>query len=158
VHVAEDGPGAVARVDELERLRLLVGAFEIWLGLLVALVLLAGVALRGRWLPRVALVGGVLVLLVLAALNPDAYVAQRNVERFERTGRVDWVYLRRLSADAVPALDRLPEPYRSCTLAGVAPAPDGDLLAWNLGRDRAAGILRSHPVDQTPACGSLPFG
>jgi len=140
------------------RLRLLVGAFEIWLGLLVALVLVAGMALRGRWLPRAALVGGVLVLLLLATLNPDAYVAQRNVERFAQTGRVDWVYLGRLSADAVPALDRLPEPYRSCALAGIAPVPDGDLLAWNRGRERAAELLRSRPVDPPPACGALPSG
>jgi Domain of unknown function (DUF4153) len=139
-------------------LRLLVAAFEIWLALLVALLVVAGVTLHGRWLPRAALAGGAAVLLVLAALNPDAYVAQHNVDRFERTGRLDWRYLRSLSADAVPALDRLPEPYRSCTLTDVAPVPDGDLFAWNLSRERAAEILRTRPVDVATRCGALPSG
>jgi len=141
------------------RLRLLVAAFEVWLALLVALVLVAGVSLRGRWLPRVALSGGAAVLLVLALMNPDAFVARHNVDRFEQTGRLDWWYLSTLSADAVPALDRLPEPYRSCTLAGIAPVPDGDLLAWNLARERAAEILRTRPViDADRSCASLPSG
>ena len=139
-------------------LRLLVASFEIWLGLVVALVLVAGGTLRGRWLPRAALAAGATVLLVLAMLNPDAYVARHNVDRFEQTGRLDWLYLRQLSADAVPALDRLPEPYRSCTLTGIAPVPDGDPLAWNLGRARAAEILRTRPVEVAPACDSLPSG
>jgi hypothetical protein len=140
------------------RLRLLVAAFEIWLALLVALVLVAGVALRGRWLPRAALAGGAVVLLVLAVLDPDAYVAEHNVDRFEQTGRLDWRYLRSLSADAVPELDRLPEPYRSCTLSDIVPVPDGDLLAWNLSRERAAELLRTSPTDVTPSCASLPSG
>jgi hypothetical protein len=140
------------------QLRLLVAAFEIWLAVVVALLLVAGVTLRGRWLPRAALACGAAVLVVLAVLNPDTYVAQHNVDRFEHTGRLDWRYLRSLSADAVPALDRLPEPYRSCTLAGIAPVPDGDLPAWNLGRERAAEILRARPVDLATACGRLPSG
>ena len=39
-------------------LRVLVDAFELWLGLLVVLVLVAGVRLSGWWLPRAALVSG----------------------------------------------------------------------------------------------------
>ena len=139
-------------------LRLLAATFELWLGGLVVLLLVAGVALRGRWLPRAAVASGAVVLLALALLNPDAFVADRNVDRFEHTGRIDWVYLSTLSADAAPALDRLPEPYRSCALRGVVPVPDGDVLAWNLGRTRADDVLRARPVDTAASCGSLPLG
>jgi hypothetical protein len=140
------------------RLRLLVGAFELWLGFVVLLVLVAGIALSGHWLARAAVTGGAVALLLLALLNPDAYVARHNVDRFERTGRIDWVYLRSLSADAVPTLDRLPEPYRSCVLAGIAPVGHDDLLGWNLGRARAAEVLRTQPVVHDVACGPLPVG
>jgi len=71
-------------------LRLLVSFFEGWLGLVVALVLVAGVRLRGQWLPRAALLTGAATLLALAAINPDAYIAQHNVDRFEQTGKADW--------------------------------------------------------------------
>ena len=37
----------------------------------------------------------------------------------------------------------------------AGPAPDRDLVAWNLGRERAAEILRTRPVDVAVACGSL---
>ncbi len=140
------------------RLRLLVAAFEVWLGALLVLLLLAGIRLRGRWLPRSGLFTGAVVILALALLNPDAYIAQRNVERFERTGRIDWVYLRWLSADSVPVLDRLPEPYRSCALNGIAPVPEDDLLGWNLGRARAHAVLRARPPGPDAACRTLPAG
>ena len=44
------------------------------------------------------------------------------MQRYAETGRIDLDYLRGLSADAVPALDRLPEPLRSCALAGAVRA------------------------------------
>ncbi len=102
------------------RLRLLVDVFEGWLGLLVLAVLASGIALKGAWLPRFALVSGVAALLGLAALNPDAWIAQHNVERLAQTGRVDWNYppasLRR----------RRPRARRACrtTRLGV-PSPGG---------------------------------
>jgi hypothetical protein len=123
------------------RLRLLVSVFEGWLGLLVVLVLAAGVALRGSWVPWTGLVAGAVLLLGLAALNPDAYIARQNIHRFEATGRVDWSYLAGLSDDAVPVLVGLPAPYRGCALDGVPRREDW--LSWNLGRWRAYDVLRS---------------
>lgn len=131
IHVYEQAYG-------FTRLRLLVTSFEGWLGLVVGLVLVAGIRLRGRWLPRGALLTGAATLLALAAINPDAYIAQRNVDRFEQSGKVDWYYLSDLSADAAPALATLPQGYRNCVT--TAEAPRDDWLEWNLGRSRAAGV------------------
>ena len=90
------------------RLRLLVDAFEGWLGLLVAAVVVAGVALKGAWLPRAALVSGAVVLLGLAVSNPDAWIARHNIDRFQETGKVDWDYLSGLCSDALPTLATCP--------------------------------------------------
>jgi hypothetical protein len=119
---------------------------------LVLAVVAAGVALRGGWLPRFALLSGVVALLGLALLNPDAWVAERNLERYADTGRVDWYYLRGLSDDAVPVLADLTGDARRCALAGRTPARD-DWLEWNLGRSRAAGVLESDRAGQLPSAG-----
>lgn len=132
MHVYEEAYGYT-------RLRLLVSVFEAWLGLVVLLVVVAGVRLDGRWVPRTAVLTGAGALLLLAALNPDAYIAERNVERYVETGKVDWSYLGALSADAVPALTSLPAVAQACVLE---PQPDrDDWLEWNLGRARADGLV-----------------
>ncbi|UMG91934.1 DUF4173 domain-containing protein [Nocardioides sp. TF02-7] len=126
-------------------LRLVVDVFEGWLGLLVIAVLVAGVRLRARWLPRFALLSGAVALLGVAAINPDAWIAERNLERYDETGRIDVHYLSRLSDDAVPTLIRLPDDLEQCALAGRERADD-DWLEWNLGRARAA----EHLPDDVP--------
>lgn len=126
--------GVYADAYGLTRLRLLVSFFEGWLGLVVLLVMAAGLRLRGWWVPRAVLLTGATALLALAALNPDAYIAEQNLARFEQTGKVDWSYLSGLSADAVPALaDR--SPGRACIETVIA--GEDDWLEWNLGRARA---------------------
>lgn len=126
-------------------LRVLVAAFELWFGVVLLMVLAAGVRLRAEWLPR-AVVGSALgALLVLAVVNPDAYVAERNVDRYERTGKIDVEYLGGLAVDAAPELARLPEPERSCALRAMrgrlaAYGRDG-WQGWNLGRSVAHGVL-----------------
>ncbi len=129
------------------RLRVLVDVFEGWLGLLVLGVMAAGVTLRAVWLPRAALLSGTGLLLLLAALNPDAWIAQRNLDRYDETGKVDWSYLQGLSADAVPVLATLPDEVVECALTGHRPGND-DWLEWNLGRQRAEPLLRAHPADR----------
>jgi hypothetical protein len=138
------------------RLRLFMNAFESWLGGVVVLVLLAGVRLRAAWLGRAVVASAAVGVLALGALDPDAFVARHNVDRYLATGKVDVSYLQGLSADAVPAIDRLPEPTRSCVLAGMAaaaPAPSS-LGGWNLGRSRAADLLASRPVREPVTCGT----
>jgi hypothetical protein len=122
------------------QLRLLVDVFEGWLGLVVLGVMAAGIKLRATWLPRAALLSGATSLLLMAAINPDAWVAQRNVDRYEETGKVDWVFLQQLSDDAVPVLVTLPDDVVECALAGHQ-LSDDDWLEWNLGRHRAEPLL-----------------
>src|SRR5262249_44634305 len=52
------------------RLRVFVFTFELWLGGLFVLVILAGLARHARWLPRTAVALWVAILLGLAVLNP----------------------------------------------------------------------------------------
>ena len=91
--------------------RLVVDVFEGWLGVVVLAVALAGVVSWGAWVARFALVTGVVGLLGIAAINPDAWIAQRNIDRYEQTGKLDTVFLSRMSDDALPLLSRLPEPF-----------------------------------------------
>ena len=80
-------------------------------------------------------------LLGIAAINPDAWIARQNIERYEATGKLDVDYLPTLSADAVPdADDALPEPLRPCVVP-LAADLDDDALEWNLGRCRARDAL-----------------
>lgn len=138
----------------LTRLRLLVAACEIWFGLIFVMVLANGVRLRplgrrkGGWLQKSAFAAGVLMLLVLATLNPDRMIADRNIDRYEKSDRIDLVYLGGLSADAAAAVDRLPEPMRSCALRDIARQVD-DTDAWyefSLGRHDARGYRMSDKV------------
>jgi hypothetical protein len=73
-------------------------------------------------------------------VNPDRFIADRNVDRYLRTGDVDVVYLSSLSADAVPALERLPPGLRVRALLLIAGRLDrvpDDWRSWNLGRWQA---------------------
>lgn len=135
------------------RLRLLVDVFEGWLGLLVLAVLVSGIALRSAWLPRFALVSGAVALLGLALVNPDAWIARHNLDRYAETGRVDWTYLSGLSDDAVPVLAELTGDDRRCALGGREP-DDGDWLEWNLGRSRAVSELDAHPAGPAAPVGA----
>jgi hypothetical protein len=146
------------------RLRLLVGVCEIWLGVVFVLVMAAGVRLRGRstWLPSAIVGTAVLALLGIAVLNPDRYIAEQNAIRFADTGYIDLYYMRDLSADAVPALDRLPEPYRSCVLDEVNrelenSEADEEWRHWNLGRAQARWILADYvsPYDGPNSCSTI---
>ncbi|MBZ5736651.1 DUF4153 domain-containing protein [Nocardioides mangrovi] len=126
------------------RLRLLVDVFEGWLGLLVLAVMASGIALSVSWLPRFAWISGVVGLVGLAAINPDAWIAQHNIDRYQETGRVDWLYLQELSDDAVPVLAALPADQAACALNGWT-GEDDDWVSWNLGRARAADAIDDLP-------------
>jgi hypothetical protein len=140
------------------RLRLWVHAFELWLGFVVLVVGVAGVV-KGRvaWLPRTVAASGAIAMIVLAGVNPDRFIAEHNVTRYSDTGKIDVGYLRNLSADAVPALDRLPEPMRSCTLLSIAfdLREDDAAMSTNLSRERAREILESRPSSTTADCSNL---
>lgn len=94
--------------------RLMVITIELWLGAVFVMVAVAGLRMSGSWLPRAVLVAGVATLLGLAGLNPERLIADRNIDRFERTGILDAEYLSGLSADIDPAVFRLPPDVRQC--------------------------------------------
>ncbi len=120
--------------------RLVVDVFEGWLGVVVLAVAVSGLVRWATWVPRFALVTGVVGLLGIAAVNPDDLIARHNIERYEETGKIDADFLATLSDDAVPVLSTLPEPLRTQALGDRTPTDD-DWLAWNLGRWRAADHL-----------------
>jgi hypothetical protein len=140
------------------RLRVLVSACELWLGVVFLLVISAGVRLTtpARWLPQAVVGTGVAALLGLVALNPDRFIAAENVDWYTRTGTIDLSYLELLSVDAVPALDRLPEPQRSCALTwilGYEPSrPTGGLRAWTLDGHVAERVVADRPYTTGYSC------
>jgi hypothetical protein len=126
------------------RLRVLVGAVELWLGVVYVLVIVAGVRLRAGWLPRAVAGTGLVALLAVAAVNPDRFIADRNVDRYLRTRDLDVAYLATLSADAVPALERLPPALRTLALHSTADRLDrmpDDWRSWNLSRAQARRVI-----------------
>lgn len=94
--------------------RLMVITIELWLGAVFVMVAVAGVRMSAGWLPRAVLVAGIVALLGLAGLNPERLIADRNIDRFERSGQLDAKYLSGLSADIDPAIHRLPDSVRQC--------------------------------------------
>jgi hypothetical protein len=129
------------------RLRLLGGVLEGWMGLIMLLVLGAGLTLQASWLPRTVLATFVATLIAVAAANPDGMVAQLNVNRFNDTGRINIEYVRTLSADAVPALATMPDEYLACVLQNkvrVLPDSPDPWPSYNYGRSRARDILLAH--------------
>jgi hypothetical protein len=143
----------------LSRLRISVQAAVWWLGAVFALVLLAGaVRLAGRgsgWLPRTIVLITGLGLGAFAVVNPDLRVAYTQVE-VRGVTKMDSDYLGDLGAEAVPALDRLPEPQRSCVLADVIRSNELDRpdpwTGWNLARAEARDLLAARPVDKSVTC------
>ncbi len=124
----------------LSRLRLFVLLVEAVLGVVLVLMIVAGVHWRGRWLPRAVVQVVAVAVLALALANPDALILRHNAAAGPGAA-MDATYLQGLSADAVPTMDRLPEPLRSCLLARVQVEPTRGLADWNLGRDRAALVV-----------------
>lgn len=128
--------------------RLFAVAFAVWVGMVFVLlaVSLTGAGGRRRWLVPAALLAGLATVLALDLADPEALVVRRNVETWQRTGRLDAAYLAGLSDDAVPAvedaLDRLDAPTAEQLRAAVcatAPPDDRGLLGYSLAASRAAG-------------------
>ncbi|MFE9881302.1 DUF4153 domain-containing protein [Streptomyces sp. NPDC005784] len=144
---------AVRRMDMyveafgLTRLRVSVLAVELWLGVVIVLIMAAGVW-GARWLPRAVAASAAAGVLAFGLMSPDSLIAERNVQRYEDTGDFDLLYARDLSADAVPALDKLKEPMRSCVLKSIADDLGKDDTPWyatSWGEARARDILRDRP-------------
>ncbi|WP_370947907.1 DUF4153 domain-containing protein [Amycolatopsis sp. cg5] len=94
-------------------LRLLVETCELWLGVVYLLMIAAVWKLDQAWLSRAAIGTAMAALLALAVLDPERFVADRNIDRMEAGHGIDFSYLSTLSADVLPAVERLPEPVRT---------------------------------------------
>jgi two-component system sensor histidine kinase BaeS len=138
--------------------RIVVGSLELWIAFVLLAVAAAWLLRRVDTVPRLVIGSAGAALLALALAGPDALAARWNVDRFADTGRIDTAYLSMLSADAVPALDRLPEPQRWCVLHGREITDDG-WTTWNLSRAASDSTLRDRPpvppAQQASACGDL---
>lgn len=88
-------------------LRVVSHVFIVWLGMLF-LILIADLL---KVYPQLFWMGGVAVAVgfwvSLNIMNLDALIAERNIERYARTDKLDTVYLFSLSDDAVPAMIQL---------------------------------------------------
>ncbi|MEV1045857.1 DUF4173 domain-containing protein [Streptomyces sp. NPDC049916] len=141
----------------LTRLRISVAVMELWLGVVLLLILAAGV-FGARFLPRGIAVSAAAGVLAFGLISPDGLIAEQNVRRFEERGTIDVDYVKGLSADAVPALDRLPEPQRSCALRviqGDVHSSDSPWYATSWGEARAEEILRKRPAAEFRECHAL---
>ncbi|PCG84377.1 hypothetical protein CIB93_19945 [Streptomyces sp. WZ.A104] len=132
----------------LTRLRISVAAMELWLGVVLLLILAAGV-FGARFLPRAIAVSAAAGVLAFGLISPDGVIAEQNVQRFGDRGTIDIDYVKDLSADAVPALDRLPEPQRSCALRIIQSdirSADSPWYATSWGERQAEEILKKRPA------------
>lgn len=129
--------------------RLAVHATILAVGVMLLCGLVAVVRGRVASLPTAAVAVATVTLIVFSALNPDAFIARRNLERSSRTGTLDVTELRSLSADAVPILaEALPTLDECARLQVAALFDDTSALeqrsgwaSWNLGRERAADAI-----------------
>ena len=123
----------------LTRPRFAAEAFALWLGGTFLLVVLLGAAGRARELPWLGSAWAAIALVGFSFANPDARIAQRNIDRWRETGRIDIGYLSTLSADAAPALGRLPTQLRRQALREISRrlADDEPWTSANLSRARA---------------------
>jgi hypothetical protein len=124
-------------------LRLISFSFEIWLGLIFLLVLVAGIRLRGTWVPRTTAALAAGVLFALVAVNPEALMARTHLERLDGPYGVDFRFISGLSADAVDEILRLPPGIRDCGLAQIRDELE-ESDPWfrvNLAREHARNVL-----------------
>lgn len=118
----------------LTELRLYATAVLLWVAFVLAW--LAATVLRGRRgrFALGALAAGVVALLGLNMVNPQATIVRVNAGRVAAGAAYDVAYAGQLSGDAVPALvrslDRIPDPQRCRT---------ADLLLERWGKERPGG-------------------
>ncbi|MEH3156356.1 MAG: DUF4173 domain-containing protein [Gordonia paraffinivorans] len=140
-------------VDAFGATRLRVGAtaLELWFAVVLVALMVAGAGLGTRHLVRAVAGLTVVGALAFAAYDPDARIAQINVDRLEKTGRVDAGQLSDLSPDATGQLLRLPPELRGCVLAAITLDVRED-RGWadvDLGRSRARDALDGVRLDPT---------
>lgn len=150
VYVAIRRLALYADVFGLTILRLYCTIFALWIGAVFILLgaVLAGVGRHRAWWPSAAVGVGLVGLLVLNAVNPEAIVVRHNVAFAQRTGRFDPAYVSGLSQDAIPtviaALPGLDAATREVVLGRLCPprpVREKGWAAYNVARARASTAL-----------------
>jgi hypothetical protein len=131
--------------------RFYASACMLWLGAVLAWLVLAEFRGGPERFATGAVIAGFLLLGGLNAANPDAVVARVNLDRAAAGADLDATYLGRLSSDAVPTLvarwstlDRTARCALWTTLAKAGSA-DRDWRAWTWSAWRAARSARAVP-------------
>ncbi|XID91298.1 DUF4153 domain-containing protein [Paenibacillaceae bacterium WGS1546] len=99
-------------------IRFLVHAFMIYLAILL---LIAAIRIRTPLLPlsKCCIVLSLAAYVLVNYAGMDRWIAEKNIERFEETGRIDREYLGGLSADAVPTLVRFASDYGDAEMGEI---------------------------------------
>ena len=97
------------------RLRTYTHVFMIWLGLLLAVVLVLDILRKERTFALAALLASIGFAVTLTLLNVDGFIVRQNVARAATGESLDVTYLASLSSDSVPALVAA---YQDQTLPG----------------------------------------
>lgn len=150
----------VVMASALHRMWLYMTMFGLTQDRMLCVAIIAWLAAVCGWFARTVLRGhrerftfgavtsGFAVLAALNAVNPDALIARVNTDRSFADGKLDALYLSRLSEDAAPVLAerlaRLPADAQ-CTVANALLAFDTDegWRGWNLSHARAREAARS---------------
>ena len=139
------------------RLRAYTHVFMIWLGIVLAVVVVLDLLHRERQVALSVLLASIGFAASLALLNVDGFIVRQNVAR---TGELDVAYLVSLSDDAVPALgDAYRDPDLSrgrreavgaalvCMRDGVLEDDEQDWQSFHLSNWRAEQALQSLDLD-----------
>jgi hypothetical protein len=136
-------------------LRLMSHLFIFWLA--AALVLLMVNILREKNENQFALhvfISVVCFFAIFNLINPDAFIARQNINRFNHSGKLDFYYLNGLSEDATPEiaklLDHPDERVRKCVAnifyrqKNVWTNQSSHWQSTNLGRQRSKQVFREN--------------
>ena len=108
------------------RLRMYTHVFMIWLGILLAVVVLLELVRRERLFALAAMLACVGFALTLALINVDGSIVRQNVARSRAGQELDVAYLASLSTDSVPTLVQA---YQSTSLPAGTREAVGAVLA-----------------------------
>lgn len=86
------------------RLRLETRVFIVWLSLLFLVLIYDLFQPKLKWFWVGAIVVTLGYVMTLNVMNEDRFIANYNIDRFERTGKIDIYYLTALSDDAIPVI------------------------------------------------------
>jgi hypothetical protein len=134
--------------------------------LVAALLVLAAyevarpVLVDARRFVRRGAVLSVAALTVMVYGNPDAWVANLELHRYQTTGKADVSYLSELSSDAVPSLLKIAAVLPPGCANRLRPTQRSGPVAWyewNWRRSRAERALRAYPSQTAGDCQVQPW-